>query len=619
VVNRVKANRIYEIDEAGAEPESSKLQAPGFTGVSTLNAQPIFEDVSQLLQHRHHEEEYDDFARQPLLPKKLSQSGPGVSWFDVDGDGWEDLIIGSGQGGRLAVYLNDGKGGFQKFEKPPFNETVTRDQTSVLGWVHEGRRIILAGSANYEDGLSAGPSARQYDLKARRTDDTLPGQESSTGPLALADYDGDGDLDLFVGGRVIPGLYPAAASSRIFRNDQGKLVLDADNTKALQGVGLVSGAVFSDLDGDGKPELVLACEWGPIRIFRNERGKLVPWDPQVEVNAQRSTLNQLTGWWTGVTTGDLDGDGKLDIVAGNWGRNSKYESQRNKPLKLYYGDLAGDGSADIVEAHYDVTMQKEVPDRGLEIMGKAMPFLREKFTSHRAYAAAAVVELLGDRIKMAKTVEANWLESTVFLNRGDHFEVMAMPAEAQFAPVFAVCIGDCDGDGHEDVFLSQNFFGTNPETARNDGGRGLWLKGDGKGNLAPMPGQQSGVRVYGEQRGAALCDYDADGRVDLVVTQNGAETKLYHNTGARPGLRVRLKGTAGNPTGVGSMLRFKNKDRVGPMREIHAGSGYWSQNSAVQVLGSPTPPEQIEVQWPGGKTTTHTVPLQAKEIVLERD
>jgi len=612
VVNGVTANRIYEIDEAGATP-NSELRIPN------SERQPFYVDVSQLLQHSHHEEEYDDFARQPLLPKKLSQSGPGVSWFDVDGDGWEDVIIGSGQGGRMAVYLNDGKGGFRKFEEPPFNQPVTRDQTSVLGWVHEGRRIIVAGSANYEDGLSAGPSARQYDLKARRTDDTLPGQESSTGPLALADYDGDGDLDLFVGGRVIPGLYPAAASSRIFRNDQGKLVLDTENTKALEGVGMVSGAVFSDLDGDGKPELVLTCEWGPIRIFRNEQGKLVPWDPQVDVNAHRSTLNQLTGWWTGVTTGDLDGDGKLDIVAGNWGRNSKYESQRNKPLKLYYGDLAGDGSADIVEAYYDVTMQKEVPERGLEIMGKAMPFLREKFTSHRAYAEAGVVELLGDRIKIAKTVEANWLESTVFLNRGDHFVARTMPAEAQFAPVFAVCVGDCDGDGHEDVFLSQNFFGTNPETPRCDGGRGLWLRGDGTGNLAPMPGQQSGVTVYGEQRGAALCDYDADGRVDLVVTQNGAETKLYHNTGARPGLRVRLKGTAGNPTGVGSMLRFKNKDRVGPMREIHAGCGYWSQNSAVQVLGSPTPPEQIEVHWPGGKITTHAVPLKAKEIVLERD
>ena len=126
----------------------------------------------------------------------------------------------------------------------------------------------------------------------------------------------------------------------------------------------------------------------------------------------------------------------------------------------------------------------------------------------------------------------------IFLNRGDHFEAAALPREAQFAPVFAVCVADLDGDGHEDIFLSQNFFATQPETPRLDGGRGLWLRGDGTGKLMPVPGQESGVKIYGEQRGAALCDYDGDGRVDLVVTQNGAETKLYHNARARPGLRV---------------------------------------------------------------------------------
>jgi hypothetical protein len=612
VVNGVKANRMYEIDESAAE----SIHAPS----STLNpVKPLFEEVSGLLNHRHHEEEYNDYARQPLLPRKLSQLGPGVAWQDVDGDGWEDLVIGSGKGGQLGVYRNDGKGGFQRMQEAPFNQAVTRDQTSVLGWVHEGRRILLTGSANYEDGLALGTSVRQYDVKSGKTDDTLSGQESSTGPLALADYDGDGDLDLFVGGRVIPGRYPEAASSRLFRNEGGKLMLDTENTKALERVGLVSGAVFSDLDGDGKPELVLACEWGPVRVFKNEGAKFTPWEVPVTLNEQRSTLNRLTGGWNGVTTGDLDGDGRLDIVAGNWGRNTHYESQRSKPLKLYYGDLDGDGSVDLVEAHYDETMKKEVPERGLEVMGKAMPYLREKFATHRAYAVAGVGELLGDRLRSAKTVEAGWLESTVFLNRGDHFEVRALPVEAQFAPVFAVCVGDCDGDGHEDVFLSQNFFGTIPETARCDGGRGLWLRGDGKGKLEPMPGQQSGVKVYGEQRGAALCDYDADGRVDLVVTQNGAETKLYHNTAGKPGLRVRLRGPAGNPSAVGAVMRLKFGDRFGPAREIHAGSGYWSQDSAVQVLPAPSFPEQIEVRWPGGKTTTRPVSPQASEMIVEEN
>jgi hypothetical protein len=171
-----------------------------------------------------------------------------------------------------------------------------------------------------------------------------------------------------------------------------------------------------------------------------------------------------------------------------------------------------------------------------------------------------------------------------------------------------------DGDGREDLFLAQNFFGVEPQTSRHDAGRGVWLKGDGRGNFVAVRGQESGVKVYGEQRGCALCDYDGDGRVDLVVTQNGAETKLYRNILARPGLRVRLKGPPGNPTGVGAVLRLKFSDHYGPAREVHAGSGYWSQDSAVQVLGAAEPPTQIEVRWPNGRQTTADVPAGAREI-----
>jgi hypothetical protein len=205
----------------------------------------------------------------------------------------------------------------------------------------------------------------------------------------------------------------------------------------------------------------------------------------------------------------------------------------------------------------------------------------------------------------------------VFFNRGDHFEAQPVPREAQLTPAFAVCVGDYDGDGKEDVFLSQNFFAMNSETGRSDAGRGLWLRGDGKGNLTAVASQESGVKVYGEQRGAALCDYDGDGRVDLVVTQNGAETKLYHNVGSKPGLRVRLKGPPGNPEAIGAQIRLKFGQSTGPAREIHAGSGYWSQDSATQVLGPPDPPTHIQIRWPGGQTISAPVPSHAKEIAVD--
>ena len=605
LINAVKANRIYEIAEAGATGADGRLLAAmeNSSQPSTLNSQPLFEDVSHLLGHTHVEEPFDDFARQPLLPNRLSQLGPGVSWFDVNGDGKEDLLVGSGKGGSLAVYLNDGQGGFNKVETGIWTQTVTRDQTTILGI---GKDKVLVGSANYEDGLALGGAVKLYDANTRIIEDALGGQESSTGPMALTDIDGDGDVDLFVGGRVLPGKYAKAATSLLLRNDHGKFTV----AQKFENLGLVSGAVFSDLDGDGKAELILACEWGPVRVFKNANGTFK------DITSQLG-LATYTGWWAGVTTGDLDGDGRLDIIATNWGLNSKYHTSRERPLKIYCGDLDGNGTVEVIEAYYDAALRKEVPDRGLKAVSAAIPFLAEKWTSFEAYGRASVQEIYGDKLRGMETLEANTLESMVFFNRGDHFEAMPLPKEAQLAPALGVCVADLDGDGNEDVLLSENFFAVNPDNARCDAGRGLLLRGDGHGKLTAVPGQESGIKIYGEQRGCALCDYDGDGRVDVVMTQNGNATKLYHNAKARPGVRIRLRGNGGNPTGVGAKVRLMAGEKKGPVREIHAGSGYWSQDSAVAVMNLSEPPTHVQVQWPNGKTMTVALPAGAREIEIE--
>ena len=336
VVPDARPNCLYEIAETGA------TEAPAPPRMEPVA--PMFEDVSERLGHQHQEEPFDDFARQPLLPKRLSQLGPGVCWWDVDGDGWEDLIIGSGKGGQLAWYQNDGQGGFKRSSQAPWTARVSRDQTGIVGWAPG---TVLVGSANYEDGQVSGAAVEAYGVGQVQASEMVGAWDGSAGPLAAADYDGDGELDLFVGGRVKAGRYPEAASSRLFHGRGGRLVLDEVNSERLREVGLVSGAVWSDLDGDGWPELILACEWGPLRVFHNDHGRLVAMDFPVSLpSGGTTTLSRLTGWWNGVTTGDLDGDGRMDIIASNWGRNTKYRTMAKTTLTdllRRYGTKRGGG------------------------------------------------------------------------------------------------------------------------------------------------------------------------------------------------------------------------------------------------------------------------------------
>jgi enediyne biosynthesis protein E4 len=602
VVTNVQPNHLYELAEGSSVPASTSAG-------DTRHQKPLFKDNSHLLKHSHVDDGFDDFGRQPLLPKRLSQLGPGISWFDVDGDGWDDVMIGGGVTGQMAVYRNDGKGGFQRLTQPVLDEPLMRDQTTILGWQKaNGERVLLAGSSNYEDGVAQGSCAREFDLAKKMVADHLPPWESSTGPLTMGDWNGDGILDLFVGGRVLPARYPEEPFSLIFRGTGTGFEVDKANTKAVLHAGLVSAAVFSDLDVDGIPELLLACEWGPVRVFRFERGLC-------REMTRELGLDKYVGWWNGLATGDFDGDGGMDIVASNWGRNSKYQSHRAQPLRIYYGDWKANGTIDVVDAYYESNLKKYVPWCGF-MVAKSLPWVAGQFPTQDSFGKAGVAELLGERQSTARVLEANCLETTLFMNRGNSFVPQALPIEAQFAPAFGISVADLNGDGHEDIFLSQNFFAVDGDTPRYDAGRGLLLEGDGRGGFRAVPGKESGLQVYGEQRGCALCDYDGDGRVDLVTTQNGAETKLYHNEGAKPGLRVRLSGPPGNASGVGATLRAIVGDKMSPARQVQAGSGYWSQDSAVRVLPLAAVGNQISIRWPGGKTSVAKVPPGAREISI---
>jgi hypothetical protein len=601
-----RPNRLYEIDATSA---TAAAHAP-----SDSSGLGLFEDATTLLGgHTHVDSAFDDYRRQPLLPNKFSQLGPGVSWIDVDADGREDLVVGAGRGGRLTVLRNrDGR-----FVATPLGtEPVRWDLTTILpAPAAAGQPMrLLAGQSSYEansasEALSVAPVIELAATGGSTPMPRLTPDTASVGPLALGDVDGDGNLDLFVGARIVPGAWPLPARSHLYRGDgKGGWTPDTANDRVLASLGLVSQAIFTDLDGDGRPELVATSEWGPIRILHNDAGKLR------DVTAEWG-LKDLRSRWNGIAAGDFDGDGRIDLVVTSWGRNTPWQASADQPYVLITGNFGGAGLG-LLFARYDSATRHEMPTESFGRVATAIPAVKNRFTTYTKFAGASVDDILGDASNAAIRVGATTFDQLLLLNRGDHFEVRSLPPDAQLAPAFAPVVADFDGDGNEDLFLAQNFSQTALETPRFDAGAGLVLLGDGHGGFRPLSVRQSGVEVLGDQRGAAAADYDGDGRVDLAVSQNGAATTLWHNRRGRPGLRVRLDAGPGNPWGIGARLQVAAAGRRGPVRELHAGAGYWSMDAATTVLSLPAGADSLIVHWPGGRE--QAVPLKSgqREVTL---
>jgi hypothetical protein len=607
-----RANRIYEIAERApsggrqlpTRPPQLNPQLP------TPNSQPLFESATALLGgHVHTDSLYDDFVRQPLLPNRFSQLGPGVAWADMDGDGRDDLIVGTGRGGTAALFHNTGRG----FARQPVAGPPAPWDLTGLVPVADGRggTAILAGQANYEvrtpeEALTV-PAVLQ--LAVGRPPVQVAGPDTaSVGPLALGDLNGDGNPDLFIGARVLPGAWPLPARSRILlRTADGQWAADTMNTAAMRRLGLVSAALWSDLNGDGWPELVVASEFGPVRVLQNVRGTLR------DITAELG-LGRITSRWNGLATGDFNGDGRLDIVATSWGRNTPWEASPDRPHELMVGRFPG-SAVGLLFARRD-TRGRLMPLESFSRLGVAVPFVRERISTFADYARSTAEQVLGDAARSALRVGATTFDHLVFLNHGASFSANALPAVAQVAPAFAPVVADFNGDGREDLFLSQNFSPTEINVPRFNAGVGQLMLGDGAGGFTPASVRESGITIPGDGRGAAAADFDGDGRVDLAVAQNGGPTTLWHNVRGTTGLTVRAAAGRWNPGGLGTQVRVVRGRTLGPIREIRAGGGYWSSDAATTTLALPSGATGLWVRWPGGREETVALAPSQRSVQL---
>ena len=583
---------------------------------------PQFEEVSAEagLDRRHIESDFDDFAVQPLLPRRLSTLGPGLAWADVDGDGDDDLYVAGAAGQAGTLYRNNGDGTFASQTKEG-NLWDRAEEMAPLFW-HSGLGLnpeLLLSYGDVETDQMGAPLGGRLTLDSaaplqfQRANWDAQG-EASGAALATADFDGDGDLDLFVGGHVIPGRWPLPASSHLYANQDGMLVdVSAEIAPDLANLGLATGAVWTDVDNDGDSDLVVATEWGPVHLFLNDAGRLTQ-------ETAAAGLADWTGLWTGVVAGDFDSDGDMDWAAANLGLNTSYTASPKHPAVLYAGDVDDNGTLDLIEAYYVGEEVYPLRERGMA--GAAMPFILDEFATFRGYAEATLAEIYGPRLDRAQRFQATTLAHSLFVNDGaGGFQIQPLPTMAQVSAAYGIVSADLDNDGFDDLYLVGNFRGANHENMAYEGGTSYWLRGHGDGRFTVVSSAQSGLLVPQEARGLAVADYDSDGWVDIAVGVNNGHPLLFRNQGVAENgfLRVRLAGPTGNPTGVGARVMLTVSDGATTTREVYAGSGYLSQDSATLVFGLGSADNAtVAVRWPDGATTTVTDAAAGETIIVNR-
>lgn len=446
---------------------------------------------------RHKEDETNDFKIQPLMPNMLSYSGPHIAKADINKDGLEDIFICGAKNQQGQLLLQQRSGGFIASSQNGFAEDASSEDTDALFFDADNDNdmdlYVVSGGYSFAENDKMLQDRLYINEKGVfvKSANALPAETVSGSCVKAADIDADGDIDLFVGGRVIPGRYPESPESFLLLNDGKETFTNATSLIApsLQRLGMITDAQWVDLNKDGKPDLIVCGEWMKIHCFENSNGKLID-------ATEKYFPNPLYGWWNKLAAEDLDGDGDADLIAGNWGTNSQLHVSEKEPATLCYGDFDNNGSIDPILCYYIQGKPYPMPSR--DEMTDQMVSLRQKFPTYDSYSDAGLEEILtSGQLQTVKTLKADFFETVWFENRNGIFVQHRLPIEASYAPVYAIGVDDYNHDGKKDILLAGNIEQTRIKIGKIDASYGVLLTGNGAGRFDYVPQVQSGLKVKG--------------------------------------------------------------------------------------------------------------------------
>ncbi|WP_341214847.1 VCBS repeat-containing protein [uncultured Wocania sp.] len=514
-LKNVKANQTLIVSHS----ESIKLAE----NTNTAKKERLFTECD--FDFSHQEIPFKDYDKQLLLPHKLSQTGPAVASTDLNGDGLDDIFIGGAHQQSAQLLIGNRDGTFKAISILDFTKDSKYEDVSACFFDadNDGDDDLYVVSGSYEfdedsDLLQDRLYINHGNYNFKRSNSRLPVLKSSGSVVSASDYDNDGDIDLFVGSRVIPGKYPYAPVNYLLINEKGTFV---DGTKQyaqdVEKVGMVTDAQWNDIDNDNDLDLIITGEWMGIEIFANNNGHL-------SRDNNYSDLALTKGWWNKILIEDIDGDGDQDIVAGNLGLNYKFHASKEKPFHVYTNDFDNNGTEDIVLAKY--YNSKQVPVRGKSCTSQQMPFLKEKIKTYNEFANSDLVGILGEEINSSLHYEATEFQSGIFYNEGNNqFSFSAFPIEAQTAPINSIIYKDFDGDDVKDLLMAGNNYHSEVETTRADAGVGVFFKGTTNKDFKYISNRQIGLYADSDVRALTYLK-TADGNL-VLISNNNNKHQLY--------------------------------------------------------------------------------------------